>query len=73
VGDLNVQNREIRLRVSGELFADVVSAARARGIPVSNVVRLALSDYLRKSKPAPVVELPAAWLDDDAEPLNVGS
>jgi hypothetical protein len=67
-----VQNREIRLRVSGELFADVINVARERGIPISNVVKLALNDYLRKSKPTPAPSLDV-WLDDDGEPLNVGT
>ena len=67
-----MQNREIRLRVSGELFADVINVARERGIPISNVVKLALNDYLRKSKPTPTPSLDV-WLDDDGEPLNVGS
>lgn len=70
-----MQNREIRLRVSAELFADVVNEAQARSIPISTVVKLALNDYLRKSKPkpAPFVADMSVWLDDDDEPLNVGS
>ncbi len=67
-----MQNREIRLRVSDELFAGVADAARAKGIPISNVVKLALNDYLRKSKPAPVADM-SVWLDDDGEPINVSS
>lgn len=68
-----MQNREIRLRVSDELFAGVAAAARAKGIPISNVVKLALNDYLRKSKPSSLVTDMSVWLDDDGEPINVSS
>jgi len=68
-----MQNREIRLRVSDQLFADLSRAAKYHGIPVTNVVKLALNDYLRKNKPTPLVTDMSVWLDDDGEPINVSS
>lgn len=64
-----MQNREIRLRVSPQLMADITHVAKLHEIPITNVVKLALNSYLRSYKAEPVTNakltLPPEWLEDD--------
>jgi hypothetical protein len=73
---------EVRIRISSPLHRALTFAAARRSVPMASLVSLALYEYLRErgelaptqadAKPTPSPSLDV-WLDDDGEPLNVGS
>ena len=74
-----MSKKEIRLRVSGDFHAALEQAAKAREIPITALVTVAVYDYMNKPKPPEPKRFSlegadmSEWLDDDDEPLNVGS
>lgn len=69
-----MDKKELRIRVSAEMGADLAHEARMRGTTMAGVVKAAIYDYLDRSKPKPTANLDTSvWLDEDDEPLNVGS
>ncbi len=77
-------NHEIRLRVPRSFYIALSSAAAMRGVAVSALVSMVAHEFLHahgelaptqvEPKPVPpsVADM-SEWLDDEDEPLNVGS